>query len=351
MQVLDANTESQLLTDAINAFNGSTGIRIAARRVQPRTRQRADAELKISVDGVPIQYWAECKRRVDRKEIANLLKATLQPHGDAGLVVTACVSAEMADYCRSIDLQFIDACGNAYLRRPGLYVYIKGERAGPGHQALVKPSGLSGSALRIHFALMAHKDLVRASYRTIAAKAGVSLGAVSTTFDDLRKRNLLWDSGRGEGQRRLDARRLFNEWVSSYPVSLRPKLNSRRYSAPHPDWWTNTQLSEGAAWGGEVAAQRLTQYLKPETQTIYSHPDAMQASLKSLVVANRLRLDPNGTVEVLTKFWTPTADEDETQVVPPVLVYADLMATTDSRNIETANLIKERYIELALHSS
>lgn len=30
--------------------------------------------------------------------------------------------------------------------------------------------------------------------------------------------------------------------------------------------------------------------------------------------------------------------------VPPLLAYADLMATTDSRNLETARMIHDRYL-------
>jgi hypothetical protein len=32
-------------------------------------------------------------------------------------------------------------------------------------------------------------------------------------------------------------------------------------------------------------------------------------------------------------------------LVPPLLVYADLLATGDARNLETAALIRERYLE------
>ena len=37
-------------------------------------------------------------------------------------------------------------------------------------------------------------------------------------------------------------------------------------------------------------------------------------------------------------------------LVPPILVYADLVATLDPRNLEAAKLIREQYIDGALHT-
>lgn len=58
-----------------------------------------------------------------------------------------------------------------------------------------------------------------------------------------------------------------------------------------------------------------------------------------------MRLDPNGNTEVLQAFWNLPADEKHADVVPPLLAYADLMATEDRRNLETARLIYEQFLE------
>ena len=44
--------------------------------------------------------------------------------------------------------------------------------------------------------------------------------------------------------------------------------------------------------------------------------------------------DVNGNVFVYNTFW-----KDKTNSISPVLVYADLMGTEDSRCIETANIL------------
>lgn len=53
--------------------------------------------------------------------------------------------------------------------------------------------------------------------------------------------------------------------------------------------------------------------------------------------------DENGNVKVYQKFWQ--YEEKENKVVPPLLVYADLINTGDRRCIETAQKIYEKYLQ------
>ncbi len=79
-------------------------------------------------------------------------------------------------------------------------------------------------------------------------------------------------SRRGRHRPLLEPARRLDEWVTNFPIRLRPKLNPRRFQAPDPGWWQRVRLEAGARWGGEVAAARLTDYLKPATYTIYLDP-------------------------------------------------------------------------------
>jgi hypothetical protein len=47
-------------------------------------------------------------------------------------------------------------------------------------------------------------------------------------------------------------------------------------------------------------------------------------------------------------FWNFPADPATPDVAPPILVYADLAATLDPRNLEAAKLVREQYIDRAL---
>ena len=65
---------------------------------------------------------------------------------------------------------------------------------------------------------------------------------------------------------------------------------------------------------------------------------------KSKFLSNcKVKLLPaeNGDIEVLDMFWRQE-DKDWTKpIVPPLLIYADLMGSRIGRNLETAKLIRE----------
>ena len=89
-----------------------------------------------------------------------------------------------------------------------------------------------------------------------------------------------------------------------------------------------------------MAAAYLTNYLRPDTVTIYT-----KQPIGRLVLKNKLKKDPDGNVEVLNAFWNFQHFNLNNNLVPPILVFADLMATGDTRNIETAGMIYDAEID------
>ncbi len=293
-------------------------------------------------------------KRIDRFAALGAIKNQLDFFDEPGLVIAPRITPEIAKRCRELEIPFIDAVGNAYLRAPGLLVFVKGQRL-PANEIPndgVGPRAGTATALRVIFALLCQPKLLNVPYREIVRAAGVALGAVGWVFFDLNGRGYTI-GGRGKDDRRLlEPRRLFDEWVANYPIKLRPKLNPRRFRAATPDWWQQLDATAyGALWGGEVAAEKLTKYLKPATFTLYIRPDNARDKLTQLVAANRLRADPKGDIEVIEAFWNFPVDQNHPDVVPPILVYADLVAGFDPRNLETAKLIRERYIDHALRQA
>ena len=94
--------------------------------------------------------------------------------------------------------------------------------------------------------------------------------------------------------------------------------------------------------GGEPAAAVLTKYLYPEKITVYGSPD-----FKKLVqVVGQPMRDGRGNFELLEPFWNFETEELDKvhRLCPPLLIYADLLATGDARNIEVANMIREQHL-------
>ena len=67
-----------------------------------------------------------------------------------------------------------------------------------------------------------------------------------------------------------------------------------------------------------------------------------------MIKEKRLYRDPAGTIDLYDAFWRADGAEggnhEQVGVVHPLLVYADLLASGDARNIEAAQEIYERYL-------
>ena len=55
-------------------------------------------------------------------------------------------------------------------------------------------------------------------------------------------------------------------------------------------------------------------------------------------------VDPQGPVVILDRFWRFEVEWEFPNVVPPVLIYADLLATGDDRCRETAGMVYDKYL-------
>lgn len=342
--------EQALLQRALKALNRTTGMIGQVIEGEPTIAQgfRADAYVEIKTNGQGYRYITEIKR-VDRFVTVGNIRNQYKQCGDQLLLVTPRVTTEIAEKCRELDLQFIDTVGNAYLRGPGLFVLVKGQKPieDEDFQLTEEAGKRAGTAtnLRVFFALLCKPELLNAPYRDINQAAGVALGAVGWVFFDLNARGYI-TGGKGKGDRALlERQKLVQEWVTNYPIKLRPKLNLRKFRAPTTDWWKEVDITKyGAQWGAEVAAEKLTAYLRPHTLTIYIHNEQVKRNLTRMVAEYKLRADLQGDIEILDAFWDFKDEKPVPETVQPLLIYADLIATLDPRNLETAKIIYERYI-------
>lgn len=346
------NKGQNVLERALKALERTTGIHgQTVEQASPDGQgYRADAIVEIEANGQRHRYLAETKR-IDRFATLRDIKQQCAVYGEATplLLVAPRITTDTAEKCRELALQFIDAAGNAYLSGPGLYVFVKGQRPIDAEDFfLIGQEGKrAGTAahLRVVFALLCMRGLLNAPYREIAQAAGVALGTIGQVFDDLADRGFIADGKRRGNRVMLERKKLIDEWTTNYPIKLRPKLNPRRFKAPKPDWWKELDINQyGAQWGAEVAAAKLTGYLRPNTVTIYLTEQQGQQNLTRLVAANRLRPDTEGDIEILNAFWTFEDEQPKDQTVPPLLACADLTATLDPRNLEAAKLIHDRYL-------
>lgn len=340
-----AALERHLPELALNALRRTTGIQGHIRQYEPwvKATGHPDALIELELDGQAVAYVAEIKN-VDRLATLGYIKNQLAQYHEPGLLIANRLTSALAQECREANIQFIDTAGNAYLRGQGFFVFVTGQLHAAEAATAIHKQGRAGTptALRMIFMLLCRPDFLNAPYREIKEAAGIALGTVGWIFYDLTDRGFVTAGNKQQPRRLLEPQRLMEEWVTNYPLKLRPKLHPMRFKAPTPDWWKQVDAREyGAKWGGEVAADVLTGHLKPATFTLYLQPENGRKNLTRLVANFRLRPDPKGEIEILDAFWR-LPQPDHPDVVPPLLVYADLLATLDPRNLEAANLIKEQ---------
>ncbi len=260
---------------------------------------------------------------------------------DEPLLVTDYVTAPVAERLRELKIEFADTLGNVYIHTPPLLIWVTGRKPEQKPQEERAARIFQPGGLKMLFALLAKPALVNASYRDIAKASDVALGTVAWVMNDLKETGFLKDGG--VGMRTLSQRReLLDQWVLGYARLLRPKFFVGRFRSPAPDAWQDARPPvPGAQWGGESAAAKLSAPLKAGLTTVYLPAGA--SSEGDLIKAFRLVKDHAGEVEIRQKFWCFELAE-HTDVVPPLLAYADLLATAETRNIECARVLYEGYL-------
>jgi hypothetical protein len=331
--------ENEFLGLALEALRNNLPGQAEIKTVKPvrDPKLRADYLLRIVMQGKEMRYYAEIKANVTKadKLLAMMRKGKFD---HPFLLVAKYINTQLADELKQNGTEFIDTAGNAFINQPPLYIFVKGNKPdivkAPPPKRTFKPAGL-----RVIYAFLCNPGLENKTYREIAAETGVALGTVDWIMKELKELGFLLDMGK-RGQRLVQKENLLQRWVTAYPEQLRPKLTLGRFRGEY-GWWQQKTLDPfKAQWGGEVAAAKLTQYLKPQIITIYTTPQ----ELDQLLIKNRLKRDPTGDVEILKRFWNPAEIWKYEDLVHPILIYADLLATGNERNIETAKMIYDQHI-------
>lgn len=336
MKIIDENVERDILEKALDAFKKMTNLKATIQQ----TLYGADAGLLFWQEDKKWVLTVDVKKNVTRTLIGIIYHQRLLNRQQVDrILVTRYVNPQLADLMKEYEIGFIDTAGNAYINKPPVFIFIKGNKVPEEDRLKPATRAFRPTGLQVIFALLCNQGLENMTYREIARKADVALGTVGWVLRELRQMGYLIDMGK-RGRRLNDKYNLFIRWINAYPEELKPKKLIGRYRAETFYWWKDTEL-EGyqAYWGGEVAATMLTEYLKPEKITIYT-----RQPLGDLMLKHKIRKDPKGNIEVFDVFWKFEYEWNYKNMVPPILIYADLLATGDKRNIETADIIYEQTI-------
>lgn len=298
-------------------------------------------DLAVVLDGCPPHAFHPV---VLGREMTAPMAAQLEA-SEGDVVVAHFVNDLAADVLRARGIDFADRAGNVHLRRPGFLIDVRGrrrpERSVPAHAKDEPPLvEAPASSLKVAFALVHRPELAAAPMREIATAAATSLGSVPRAMESLEAGGFLLRRDRSE--RKLIRRgELAALWAEVFATRLRPRLRGSYFTPANPRWWEGVAADDGLVFSGEIGAWLLDGYLRPSGALAYVTGDPL------LVVArHRLRPDPvGGTVEIRKRFWN-FGWEPGPPTAPPLLVYADLIATAEPRLVEAAHHLREENDEL-----
>lgn len=331
---MEPTTEQRILENAAAALEHNTGLKVDR---YDNKKHKGDFQLALRTPtGKKLRsYWAEVKQTINNAVIA-ATSLEAKRSKEKLVLITEYISQPQAERLRELDVPYFDTAGNAYFSGSDLYILVTGQKKKVVREKI--PSLFRPPGMKLLFAFLTDCGLEGESYRSISSKTGIPTPTVGVFMGDLEKAGFLFK--RGTGKRFLVRQdEIFKRFVENYGESFRQTLNPVRFRSRKLDgrWWEEVDISQfDACWGGETGGAVLTKYLRPEIATIYA-----DSLLPKFQAKYGLVREKTGDIEIVRRFWK-TGEIDN--VAPPLIVYADLMATADRRNIETAELVYERFL-------
>jgi hypothetical protein len=315
---------------AITRFEAETGLKMRINEYN----MHQDAIIKI--EGYDLLLNVEVRLFLNQTRLGIVLNKLKNNRG-IPLIITEYINPELRKTIEANNINFIDTVGNTYINVPPLFINIKGNKLPEIKKTKTTEKQFYPAALKTIFTLLCNPGIEKKTVREIAAKAGITHGTVHLTLKDLKRQGYIQIH---EGiYKIIHKEKLVERWVELYPEILKPKITLGTYELKEGLYGELDLEKYGALWGGEEAAARFTKYLRPFNYTIYIVGDRQG----EFILRNRLRKNPQGNLLLIKKFWK-FEDNHYLNTTHPILVYADLLATGDPRNIEAAQIIYEKEI-------
>lgn len=336
----DTDEYTDILGKSTQAFGKETGFNANFMVVEDERPLRGeDAAITIDFENGPVNFLAEIKLTTNDAVIGRMMHQ-IHDTNRRWIFVTRYVPVPWAKKLKEAGVQFIDTAGNAYVNEAPALVFIYGNRLQEAALRRVERGVFGITATKILFALFCIDGLENATYREIADVAGVALGGVPATLQTLIHQGFILQLSGGK-RKLVKKKELLQKWLAAYIAKIPKKTLANKYTANRDNFWEDVEIGPlGARWGGEVAANKLTHYLKPEIVTLYTN-----GPIENLITRLKLRKDDIGKIEIRRQFWNFETPAPVRDIVPVLLVYADLLAAPDPRNLETAKMVYDEHLK------
>ncbi len=326
--------EPVIIGKALEAFKTAT---LLDGRWKGPGKGRYDGIIEINVQGQWEPFFVEIKKELRNHQLQPLIEVAKQNF--PMIVVAEHIFPKIKEELRNLDIGYIETCGNVFIKTDKLLINIDGKKPEPKKAEKVNRA-FTKTGLKVVFQFLLDPEILNKPYREIAKTTAVALGNINYVITGLRDYGFIKEDQKGR-LNLMNREDLIQKWLAAYEQRLRPGLYVGRFrlneKVPFEDW-RNIKLKKGATcWGEEPGGAILTDYLRPEILTLYT-----TESRNDLIMNYHFIPDPDGNIKIYKKFWAGTMTNEN--AAPPLLVYADLLNTGESRCIETAQIIYERHV-------
>lgn len=299
------------------------------------TNHGIDGQLILIYDNQQVLFDAIVKKEFRTYQVDKIIDEA--PQHQNPIVIAYTLYPALKEKLKEHGINYLEANGNLFVRADQLFLYLDREKK------LDKPQKTGNRAftptgLKVVFGLLQKKDLINKPQREIAKTTGVALGNIPKVLKGLQETGYLYKVNK-KTYATNNREELLHKWMEEYKNTLQPTLHKGTFRLmPADKDWKDLELQPpGTVWGGEPAGDLLSNYLRPETLTIYTNE-----TKKDLMMNYGLVPDQDGNIQVYEKFWNQV---EQCDIAPDLLVYADLMNTQDKRCIETATMIYNERIK------
>lgn len=301
-----------------------------------------DGKLNLKLQGRKYQTYATVKRELRQYQLDQILNYAKEYKPI--IVIAEHIFPAIKERLREEKIGYIDIAGNIFINDGDIYVWIDGNKPNKKIKRVTNRA-FTKAGLRTVFYLLLHEVAINMPYRQLAQNTGVAVGNIQNVLEGLKDAGFIMHKNKQEKVLH-NKKALLHRWIDGYRETLKPALHIGNFEFLNNDSFQNWKKLEmpdpeivKAQWGGEPAAEEMTKYLNPQQLTLYIKKNTTLFLTKWKLVPNE-----KGDLLIYEKFWH-NEPENNDKLVPPLLVYADLIITDDPRCIETAAIIYDKYLK------
>ena len=280
--------------------------------------------------------------------LSQLSEANKAAQGKDLFILSKMIYSKIGSSLMEAGINFLDSSGNVYINSNQVSLLQLGQSSLSSGNSDPKSRLFAESGIKLLFGMMQNPELLNMTYREMALATNISAASATILVRELLNSKYAFQS---TNKRILtNKKELLDRWAIAYRDQLMPRIRVGDYLSLNKNLLKEFRRLKPqnweALWGGDAAANLYTNYLSPVQLTLF-----VESENKTWMSPLKLLPDTeNGNVEVFRIFWNQNHMAFDQlkrlpEAVPPLLVYAELITSDDSRKVETAQRIFDEYIQ------